>query len=124
MTLADLSALIVDDEEELTFLLSSVLEFNRFQVAVAHRTSEALSELKARTFDLIITDYKMEELDGFQFIREIRDKLALKDIRIILLTFRDFSEEEVLWLSTQNVTYLKKPFLPNELVQKIETLFI
>ncbi len=120
----NLRALILDDEEELTFLLSSVLEFNRFKVHSVSRPKEAISLLEKEKFDLLITDFKMDEMDGFEVIDKVRSHLGLGDLKVIMLTFRDFNDDEHRRLSADNVVYLKKPFLPNELIQKIESLFL
>lgn len=120
----NLRALVLDDEEELTFLLSSVLEFNRFQVQAVSQPTKAIELLGHEKFDLLITDFKMDGMDGFEVIDKVRKDLSLTDLKVILLTFRDFNDDEHRRLSAENVVYLKKPFLPNELIQKIESLFL
>lgn len=118
-----LKALVLDDEEDLTFLLSQVLEFHHFDVKSSNRPTEAIRLLGVEAFDLFITDFKMDEMDGFEVIRQARAMPGREEMKIVLLTFREFSEPELRNISRENVTYLKKPFLPNELVQKIESLF-
>ena len=102
--------LIVDDEPDVTFLLSTVLEFNGFEVKITNTGKDALKELGQDTFDLFIVDYIMDDMNGMETIQEARQSLGLSDIKIILLTFKDLEAKELSVVSRENIVYLKKPF--------------
>jgi DNA-binding response OmpR family regulator len=118
-----LNILVLDDEQDLTFLLSTVLEFNRYNVKTENEPAKAIEDLKKQKYDLLITDLKMDEMTGMDVIEAVRDKLELNDLKIIMLTSCDLDHDQMKKLANYNVTYLKKPFLPNEIVQKITSLF-
>ena len=115
--------LVLDDEEDLTFLLRSVLEFNHFNVTVANDPLKALKLLEQEAYDLFITDYRMDGLNGMEVIGRLRNFPIAEKMKIIMLTFMDLADDEVKSLSKYNALYLRKPFLPNELIQKIWDIF-
>ncbi len=69
----DLSVLVVDDNESMRELLVSLLASYRVsQIETAKNGEEALGRLRERTFNLIITDYEMEPVNGLTLIRNVR----------------------------------------------------
>ena len=115
--------LVLDDERDLTFMLGTVLQFNKYEVTTTEVPCDAMEKLKQNNFDLLITDLKMEGMSGMEVIDAVRKDPKFQSLKIIMLTSCDLSEEELKKLSKLNVTYMKKPFLPNEIVQKISNLF-
>ena len=86
----------VDDEEDVTFCLSLVLqETGQFEVDGFTDPQQALSSFKPGKYDLVILDIRMPKIDGFELYRKI--KLLDKNIDICFLTaVNDFSEYRVL----------------------------
>jgi len=116
--------LVLDEEENLTFLLSTVLEFNRYGVTITKKPEEAKKALEKGQYDLFITDYKLADGNGMEVIKDVRHGMSLMEMKIILLTFRELGDRELRELAKENVTYVKKPFLPNEFISIIENLFV
>ncbi len=67
-----LRVLIVDDEAEILGLLQSLLEAEGATVVAATRATDALGAARAGTFDIVLSDISMPEMDGLQFIAELR----------------------------------------------------
>ena len=76
--------LVVDDELTIRSLFEEVLKDANHSVKSASNGKEALAILKKETFDLLITDIIMPELDGLELIREIRK--TSPDIKIIAMS--------------------------------------
>ncbi|MCP3927132.1 MAG: response regulator [Desulfobacterales bacterium] len=78
------SILIVDDEEEIRNVLSRHFRFNGFFVETAENGLEALDVLKAKRFEIVITDIQMPEMNGPDLLREIRKHYPM--IQTIVIT--------------------------------------
>jgi CheY-like chemotaxis protein len=74
--------LLVDDNREVLATLRSMLERLGYDVAVADNGAQAMQRLRRETFDLLITDIFMPEMDGLEIILEVR-KSDSPDLRII-----------------------------------------
>ncbi len=78
--------LVVDDDENILNLERTILEQKGFEVTGAGGGAEALRLLEAGSFDLVLLDVMMPEVDGFTVCRKIKDDPRLKDIPVIFLT--------------------------------------
>ena len=92
----NVSVLLVDDDEEQLGLFSILLQRENFEVFTATSAEAGLKLLSRVHFDIVISDYQMPEVNGFQFVNKIQE--AVKDLRedhlpIILLTACDESLE-------------------------------
>ena len=77
--------LLVEDDDGIRFAIATVLELSGYRVIEASEGQQALNILASGTnIDLIITDNKMDGIDGIEFIRQFR--LIGYDIEIIMLT--------------------------------------
>ena len=90
--------LVVDDDSEITQALQELLESEGFTVDTAWDGASALSMLKrhSKPPDVILLDLMMPEMDGFQFIQELRQAqdLEWKEIPIVVVTAKDLSQED------------------------------
>lgn len=111
--------LIIDDDEKLTRLLTRFLGDFGFRVFSAHRPSSGLKLLHQETFDLVILDIMLPEMDGFEVCKTIR---KTNMIPIIMLTARGELTDKVVGLELGSDDYLAKPFEPRELVARINTI--
>lgn len=100
------SILVVDDEYAQRLLLASVLE-GSYDVATAACASEAIHELKRRTFDLIITDQLMPVSTGLELLRWTRGHFPLTPI--IVLTGASSTESAGEAATLGACEYLSKP---------------
>ena len=112
--------LIIDDDLELTSLIQKFLENHKFKVSSFAHPRHALTALnKKNSFDLIILDITLPDMDGFQVLREIRKNLT---IPIIMLTARGEVSDRIVGLELGADDYMPKPFEPEELIARIQSI--
>lgn len=112
--------LVIDDELTMTTLLEFFLS-NDYEVYSVHSGREALVWLERNLPDLIISDIQMPEMDGFEFLKQVRLKGYTKHTPILMLSGKSESKERVKCYKLGAQDYLTKPFNPeelNELVKK------
>ncbi len=114
--------MVVDDEEDVTFLLSSLLEFHDFSVKTHNDSKGVMADLEEGSYGLIVTDYMMPGLDGLHLCEHIRKSEKTKAMKIVMLTAKELTSEEHQKLLTLDVTIVKKPYQPNELVVRIREI--
>ena len=112
--------LIIDDDLSLTALIKKFLENYKFKVSSFDHPKKALNRLdKKHDYDLIILDIMLPEIDGFQVLRKIRQNST---IPIIMLTARGEVSDRVVGLELGADDYLPKPFEPEELIARIQSI--
>jgi two-component system, OmpR family, response regulator ChvI len=70
----NLKILLVDDERDITTLFTLGLEVNGFEVDAFNDPLQALSGFKSDAYDLVLLDYRMPAMNGFELYREIRKR--------------------------------------------------
>jgi DNA-binding response OmpR family regulator len=114
--------LIIDDEPVMLKLLEQILK-SKYVVDTQENGKDALEWLYSGNIpDLIVADLKMPELDGFEFIRLIRESGYFADLPLIVLSGEESSSERIRCLKLGANDYLIKPFNPEELSLRIENL--
>ncbi len=111
--------LIIDDDEKLIRLLTRFLSEFGFKVSSALRPSQGLKLIRKISYDLVILDIMLPEMDGFEVCKVIRKSST---IPIIMLTARGDLTDRVVGLELGSDDYLAKPFEPRELVARINTV--
>lgn len=111
--------LLVDDDIELTELLSELLSMEGFDVHTVHNGQDALDELGTEHYDLILLDVMMPVLNGIETLKQIRPKYTLP---VLMLSARDDEIDRVLGLELGADDYLPKPFNDRELVARIKAI--
>ncbi len=111
--------LIVDDEENIRRLISKYAVFEGHAVAEAADGMQAVQMCRDQTFDLVICDIMMPELDGFSACREIR---KFSDVPIIMLSARGEEYDKINGFSLGIDDYVVKPFSPKELMMRVEAV--
>jgi CheY-like chemotaxis protein len=86
--------LLVEDSKDLRFLMKTELEWSGYTVDAAADAYEGLNLARTNRPDLIISDIQMPGLDGFEFVRRIRQTPNLAGVPAIALTGFDFSKDE------------------------------
>ena len=76
--------LVVDDNKVNRLLLSRNLELMGHQVSLAENGRVALAAARQQSFDVVLLDIEMPEMDGFQVLEQIRGDVALRDVPVIV----------------------------------------
>ncbi|MCL6446476.1 MAG: response regulator transcription factor [Alicyclobacillus sp.] len=111
--------LIVDDEPGVVDFLRLELELAGCTVETAYTGEEALSRLAAHSFDALLLDVMLPDMDGIALCRRIRDN---QDIPILMLTARGATADRVAGLDAGADDYLVKPFAIEELLARLRAV--
>jgi two-component system, OmpR family, alkaline phosphatase synthesis response regulator PhoP len=114
------SILIVEDEENLQEALKLNLELEGYEVNCAGDGLEALKKLEGESFDLVIMDIMLPEVDGISAIEKLR--LQKNDVPILILSAKSSSADRVHGLKKGADDYLVKPFNLEELFLRVQKL--
>ncbi|MEO8893140.1 MAG: response regulator, partial [Coleofasciculaceae cyanobacterium] len=115
--------LLVDDEPGIRLSVKEYLqEVGGFEVQVASNVNEALQMLEKQTPDLVISDIMMPQLDGYEFLKKLREDPRFKNLPVIFLTARGMTTDRIKGYQAGVDAYLSKPFEPDELVAMVENL--
>lgn len=111
--------LLVDDEKRMLDLLELYLKPHRYVCKKAVGANEALAYLETETFDIVLLDIMMPEMDGWDLCREIR---KFSDVPIIMLTAREQQDDIIKGLNLGADDYITKPFNEEELLARMAAL--
>jgi DNA-binding NarL/FixJ family response regulator len=114
--------LLVDDEAGLREAVQAYLEDSGFSVATAANAQLAWQQLEQRKPDLVITDVMMPQVDGYQFLQQLRDDARFQRLPVIFLTARGMTRDRIQGHQAGVDAYLPKPFDPDELVAVVKNI--
>ncbi len=110
------NVLLIDDDGKLAELLSEYCAQFSIRIEPALAPSIGLEKLKAASFDAVILDVMLPEMDGFDVCRAIRQ---FSDVPIIMLTARGDVTDRIVGIELGANDYLPKPFEPRELTARV-----
>ncbi|ONF97322.1 response regulator transcription factor [Sphingomonas jeddahensis] len=116
------SVLVCDDDELLVDLLEYRLRARGFDVTIARDGGAALNAVGDRLPDVIVLDTMMPVLDGYGVLRRLRSKAETEKVPVLMLTARKGEKDIVGALELGANDYLVKPFLPEELMTRLQRL--
>jgi two-component system KDP operon response regulator KdpE len=108
--------LVVDDEAQITRVLRTTLDAQRYDIRVANDGETALEIMKNWTPDLVITDLAMPNMDGLELTRRLRSQSS---VPIVVLSVRGQERSKVEALDAGADDYVTKPFNMNELLARV-----
>ena len=118
--------LVVDDNETAQEILVSYLTNLGFVVSVLSSGQEAIDLLvmEGEVFDILVIDWKMPGLDGLETIREIKEKMKLEKIPIIIMASAyDLDDLKVMFSDLGIKAFLNKPHTPSQLLDTISLAY-
>jgi CheY-like chemotaxis protein len=115
-----LEILIIDDNEQITKMLTTFLELKEHKCTVVNDGKEGLAIIKENRHDVILLDLAMPEFDGFAVIKDLEENNMLKDHKVIVFTASTITEDELDVLVNRGVSaYILKPIDIDLLLSKI-----
>lgn len=115
--------LLVDDEQSIALVLRGVIEDLGYEVRAAYSGEEALEILKGWNVDLLITDIKMPEMDGFELLRTLQKDDKNAGMKYVILTaYNDIQAIQKAKKEFGIEYYITKPFDLNTLEAAVDNL--
>jgi two-component system chemotaxis response regulator CheY len=117
-------ALVIDDSKAIRIILRRLLAELGFEVVEAADGREALQRLAASEspFDLALVDWNMPEMNGLEFVREVRGRQGHEDLTMVMVTTETEAGQVVRALAAGANEYIMKPFSRDVLVDKLSML--
>lgn len=111
--------LIVDDEPKITELIKKYASFEGHETDEAYDGMAAIEKCRNGSFDIVVMDIMLPELDGFSAVKEIR---KFSDVPVIMLSARGEEYDKIHGFEVGADDYLVKPFSPKELMMRIDAI--
>jgi two-component system chemotaxis response regulator CheY len=115
-------ALVIDDSKAIRIILRRLLGELGFEVVEAADGREALQQLDVTPFDLALVDWNMPEMNGLEFVREVRGQHGHEDLTMVMVTTETEAGQVVRALAAGANEYIMKPFSRDVLVDKLSML--
>ena len=116
--------LVVDDYKTMVRIIRNLLTQLGFEdIDEAADGTEALAKLKERKYGLVISDWNMQPMTGYDLLKNVRSDEALQTIPFIMVTAEAKTENVIAAKKAGVSNYIVKPFNAQTLKGKIETVF-
>ena len=116
------NVLIVDDSLPMRGIIKKIIKASGFNVQQFFEASngiEALTILNQERLDLVLTDYNMPEMDGLELLDEMKQNEIFKSVPVVMITTEGSKQRLAEFLEKGAADYIKKPFAPEEIKQKL-----
>ena len=118
-----MNLLILDDNPQITLLLSKILENKGHQVTTSNHFDDAITKTEKENFDVLIVDAPLPGFEKFNVIDQLEKIGLLSSKKIILFTGLEISNSTILELKTRGLySCLKKPLEAEKLIQELSTV--
>lgn len=115
--------LIVDDSKTIRNLVAFILKNEGYKITAAEDGLDGLEKLYANSdIDLIISDINMPRMDGFTFIKTVREQEAYRDLPIVVLSTEGQEKDIQKGITLGANLYMVKPAQPQQMVKNIKML--
>lgn len=114
--------LVIEDEKEIADLIVYTLKREGFDVSVAYNGEDALKKLWENTYDLLVLDLMLPQIQGIEICKIVRSNPKMQNVGIIIVTAKGDEFDKVVGLEMGADDYLTKPFSPRELVARIKAI--
>ncbi|MBO1348489.1 MAG: response regulator transcription factor [Hormoscilla sp. GUM202] len=116
--------LLVDDEPGVRESVQAYLEESGFSVEVASNAIDGWEKLQKQVPEVVITDIMMPEVDGYQFLQQMREDHRFKGLPVLFLTAKGMTGDRIQGYDAGCDAYLPKPFDPDELESIVKNLVL
>ncbi len=115
--------LIVDDSKTVRNLVAFIMKKEGFKVTTAEDGLDGLEKLySSDRIDLIISDVNMPRMDGFTFIKTVREQEVYRDLPIVMLSTEGQDKDIQMGMSLGANLYMVKPAQPDKMVKNVKML--
>lgn len=111
--------LIVDDDEDLSFIIMDMLENYGYEVTLASDSEQAFTLLGEQTYHLILLDINLPDMTGFEICQELR---KVSTVPVIFASARTSESDRITGLDIGGDDYLPKPYSMKELLSRVNAL--
>jgi CheY-like chemotaxis protein len=114
--------LVADDEEDILTLVTTIVARAGHEVVSVRDGAEALAAIRDRRPDLVVLDISMPEVDGLEVLRRLRADGETSGLPVLLLSAQAQEADVRRGFDAGASAYVKKPFSPSELAQRVDDL--
>jgi two-component system, chemotaxis family, chemotaxis protein CheY len=115
-------ALVIDDSKSIRSILTKILVGIGFTVEEAANGLEAMELIKKSKVDLALVDWNMPNMDGCEFIQEVRKDNAHKDMLLMMVTTETAISKVAEALEAGADEYIMKPFTREMIIEKLNLM--
>ena len=115
-------ALLIDDDQRLSALVSEYLQQHDFEVQVASDGERGLAALERGGVDVVLLDLMLPGIDGLEVCRRIRGRSDQAHLPVVMLTAKGDDVDKIVGLELGADDYLAKPFNPRELLARVRAV--
>ncbi len=115
-----MKVLLVEDERRLADALAELLMMEKYEVDMVYDGASALTAIETGSYDVIVLDVMLPEVNGFEVVRRVRNRSITTPI--LMLTARDDVMDKVMGLDCGADDYMTKPFDTTELLARLRAL--
>jgi adenylate cyclase len=112
--------LVVDDSAAIRHLVADCLRRQGFRVRTAVDGQDGLEKATADAPELVLTDYDMPRMNGFELVLALRNNLKTRDVPLVMLTGRDSRRDQAQMRAAGLTSYLVKPFSTDKCIAIVE----
>ncbi|MBN1211751.1 MAG: sigma-54-dependent Fis family transcriptional regulator, partial [candidate division Zixibacteria bacterium] len=107
------SVLVVDDDKLVNDVITETVKRAGYDCVSVHSGEEALEKFEKKTFDIVLTDYRMKEMDGIALLENIKG--LNPEVEVVIMTAYGTIERAVKAVKSQAYDFLQKPVSPDHL---------
>jgi len=112
--------LVVDDDEIVRASLMSLLKRSGYDAACAASGEQALRMLESASYQILLTDWQMPDMNGLELCRQVRLGYQKGDVYLIILTMRDREHDQQLALAAGADDYIYKGAAPATILERLQ----
>lgn len=116
------SILVIDDDITIRKLIAHHLNLHNYKVYLASSSAEGFEHLYNNNIDLVLCDIIMDNMDGFTFCRQVREKEKYRSLPFVFVTAKNTLEDKSKALDVGGDDFITKPFNVDELIIKVKAL--
>jgi two-component system response regulator CpxR len=113
------SLLIIDDDIDFCDMLRDYLSLHDFRLNAKHDGSSGLAEVRSNSYDLLLLDVMLPDMDGHEVLRELK---KFSSLGVLMLSTLGCDDDRIAGLGAGADDYLPKPFNPRELMARVEAI--